>query len=239
MYFAPAANKKEVMGTISTLWPVTQILYKGQAVTASTKFDFTAPVTLTLSHRIFGKDVEETIELIAVDDLSNACELLTVTINGKQDTPANPGVENAVKVHVAQRNVQVKLPRKPATPERLFVRFTQSEGATVLVDGKPFDEKKPIDLRQAVELTVLAANGRDSKSYTLSLSVEQAIIWSLSQLEYAYGDSPISLYCRSNAGLPVNITSTNGNVASVQGDKLHIGLPGQTTLSAAGWRRNL
>lgn len=230
IYFKKGTDLSAVTAKFVTAWPCTEVLYNENPITAETTFDFAGgkAIELTFVSKLFAEEYKQTLQFEGVEDASHECDLLTLTVR-KDD---NLGLLLDLSPASIAPSLVLPAAAAPNAPEAVRIRFTLSAGAKLLFKGRALNSGDAIDLSAPALLTVVAANGTSSRQYTLQLAVTNSLSTTLTDGEYTYGDAPRAISITSGvAYAPLAWTSTNPAVASYADGKLHIGRPGEATLS--------
>lgn len=230
IFFQKGTDRTAVKGAFVTMWPHTAVRLDGQPVTPETTFDLSdgKQVTLTFESVLFGETITQTMHFEGVEDASDECELLTLSI----PKDGNPGLQADLTVTQIAPSIVVASADAPTNPKAVKVNFTVSDGAKMSCNGVALSSGAPIDLSAPAVLTVTAANGRNSRVYSLRLAVKNSIAWTLTDLECTYRDAPKDAGVSGGvSGMPFESTSTNPQVATLVNGKVHVGLPGETTVT--------
>lgn len=220
-----------VKGTLQGTWPNTMFSYEQKPVDANTLYDFSKDVKLEASSRLFSKTVKQQIVLHAEKDKSNACDIQSMIVLAD----GTPGLTENITVAPSSSSIVIR-PASGLTitdPTKVSLLVVTSSGSELYYKGAKVDTptKFEVDLHEPVQLLVKAANGRDSRIYTVALALPQTLDWALAKKEYVYGDEPVTVPESSSVGLPISYTSSNPAVASVAGGKLVFAMPGEATIT--------
>ena len=230
--FEEGTELHSVVGSISTTWPNVSTLYKGAPITSSTRFDFTQDVVIEARANLFGHaGLTQTITLKSQPPASGACELLSLSL----DADKNPGLGQSVVAPTGSQTCRLVLAAdapKPSDPSRAKLTYTISPDAQLFCGQREMvNGIAELDLTQPCVITVKAPNG-NVKNYEVALAYGQKVEWEVAKTTYTYGDAPVELGVKASSGLPVSVTSSNPEVATVAGGKLFLVGAGQTTLTA-------
>ncbi len=204
-------------------WAGTVIMQEGKTtpVTSGTVLDFSnANRTLVFKARregLFGKDIEQTFSVRLVADASAECKLLQISLLGAD----NSGLKTDLVISNPEQTI-VLYPENAdgkefdATNAKLTID-NLSDNATLLYRKQKAVKggKVEIDLSTPQIVTVVAENGRDSRSYVLKLSLNQKISWSTEKISLTYTNQPMSLDAVSSSKLPCTYYTRDERVAVV------------------------
>lgn len=230
IFFRKGVDRTGVSADFVTVWPNTTILYEGTPVGSETKFDLTdgKTVALTFESQVFGETYTQTVRFQGKEDESHECELLSLSIPKGE----NPGLTDDLAPVAITPDMEIATVAAPINPESVKINFTVSPGARVIYNGQKLTSGGAVDLRNPAVLTVTAANGRDSKHYSVRLAVKNVLTSTLADATYTYGDPSVDITVNSSAAeVPLTYASTNARVASISGGKLRIGVPGEAIVS--------
>ena len=221
-------------------WPEAKVMHNTHEITENTelnfsnsehKLHFTAQKT-----DLFGTTLTQQFDVKLVNDLSDACDLLKVSLlTAKNNALKNDCViENPEQVIVLETEEKanqhfdahkvVLVVNSISTGAKLY------KGTELIPEGSDFQ----VDLTTPLVLRVEAENGRKTKNYTLRLSMPQSLTWETTPLEYVYTSTPFPLHASSSSQLPVMYYSLDPSIATVdaQGRLITVGI-GKTTLVAS------
>lgn len=222
----------KVKGTIIAAWPGTSLTYKadGRPIPQDAVFDFSQPVEVVATvdpAYTFGHSIAPQTYKLVAEHISEA-KLISLVAR-KED---NPGLANDVNAAI-KGEMHIDL-TGIADLASVALSFEVSSGATLAIGGTPLIiGVNHIDLSHPVELTVTSADKRSVSRYAVEAFRTQTITWdALATTDYTFGDAPQQLLARSNSNLPIVYTSSDGNVATVSGDRLLITGVGKATISA-------
>lgn len=234
-----------VTGDILTLWDGTEVTYNGGAVTEGTKFNFEdggGKIVLTARRTLFGVPIEERdVEVKFVRDKSHECDLLRLGLSD------NANLKAPQEVNVTSETVVLRVEDKSSTERvdlsRCVLELAEfSAGAQVVyVDREGTShkyteqgEKVTVDLTQPVVFTIVSANGRGIKSYTIEAQRAQEVQWDNEPLSIQFSASTTPLDAESSSGNVVRYLAADEHVVTVdaQGHLHPVGV-GATTLYAS------
>lgn len=237
---AEGVTLSEVGGQITAAWPGTQLTYNGEPIVAGTTFDFSGAdnqisVEASIEPKyIFGQTVASQTYTIKVEKVA---PVKLESLSAKKDN--NPGLTNDVAASIAP---EMRIDLSGITDmTRVKLTFTASPGATLKANGADIvSGSSELNLTSPVELTLISADSRQVVCYMLEAYRGQEIQWAPIATEYTYGAASQNLDASSTSALPIVYTSSNSNVATVNGGQLYITGVGKATLSATqpgglGW----
>lgn len=230
--FASSADMSAVKGTIISAWPGTHLEYKNEPITEETVFDFSQPGnSITVIAKIdpafvFGHTIAaQTFTLVA--EKVAASELLSL----QAPQVGNPGLTADVNATISKEMLLDVSGVNDMT--RVNFIFATSPGATLSVNGIKYNGGTcELDLTHPQRLTVTSSDLRQVSHYMLEAYQNQSITWGNINASYTYGDASQKLLAESTSHLPIIYTSSNNNVATVDGDMLLITGVGETSISA-------
>ncbi len=228
--FAQGTNLALVAGSIIPTIPSVRFYKDGSEISTGASFDFTRPIAIEARADLFGRQgIVQVVNLTAKLEEPSSKELLAL----KLDPSLNPGLLGEVVADpIAQTCVLQVTAGTIDDPGRVKLSFSVSPGAKLLLKGSELkSDVSEVNLTTPVALEVRAANG-ESQFYEVRLALSQSIVWNLSELNYIYGDDPVDAKLSTSSALPISVTSTAPNVATLANGTLRIGKPGTTTLTA-------
>ena len=208
-------------------WDGVEIKQGNTTVTDATALDFSAgdhslPFTLKLS--VFGKTVTENVTIKLINDKSEACDMLGLTM--KKDK--NLGLKNDITKNGSLNSlIELEAENESETsvfnPKKVVLQVTGVSEKAKLYLGEELLEAKPdkditVDLTSPVTFKVVAENERDVKFYAVRLSMTQEIIWDNTLITCNYGDADKILDAKASSKLSITYVSENPDVAIVDGN---------------------
>ena len=221
-------------------WPEAKVMHNAQEVTENTelnfsntehKLHFTAQKT-----DLFGTTLTQQFDVKLVNDLSDACDLLKLSLlttknSGLKDDLVIDNPERVIVLEAKElANQHLDAHKVVLVVNSISTGAKLYNGAELIQEGADFQ----VDLTTPLVLRVEAQNGRKSKNYTLRLSMPQSLTWETTPLEYTYTSTPQPLHASSSSQLPVMYYSLDPSIATVdaQGRLITVGI-GKTTLVAS------
>ena len=221
-------------------WPEAKVMHNAQEVTEDTelnfsntehKLHFTAQKT-----DLFGTTLTQQFDVKLVNDLSDACDLLKLSLL----TAKNKGLKEDLVIENPERVIVLEAEEESNqhldAQKVVLVVNSISTGAKLYKGTELIQagDDLQVDLTTPLVLRVEAQNGRKSKHYTLRLSMPQSLSWETTPLEYTYTSTLQPLNATSSSQLPVMYYSLDPNIATVdaQGNLITVGI-GTTTLVAS------
>lgn len=230
VFFRQGQDLRAVKSRFVTAWPNTVVREGGEAVTPDTQFDMTGGKRheLTFTSDVFGTPVEQTVTFFGVEDASDLCDIEGLQLLASENT----GLGDDILVAKPSQSVVLEAHGAPSSPNAVVVRYEAAVGATVTYNGKAIQSPATLDFTKPILLTVTAANGLNTKLYSLRMAVERSISWDLLDATYEYGAVAVPI---AVTGIPgdaaLEVRSSNPGVASIADRKLRIGMPGESTVS--------
>lgn len=200
-------------------WPNTLLTLNETPINAEQKHNFSnAEHALTFKGKLpslFGFQIEQTLKVTLVNDLSSSCDILKLTIPKSK----NGGLtEDLTITDVSQTLIldNAGLAGEKASAVTLVVNELSPNaqlynGKTKIELGTEFKA----DLKTPLLLCVVAQNGRNKKFYTLQLSTQQSIVVEKETIELQYTNIPTPLAATATSGLTPSYYSLNPDVATV------------------------
>lgn len=186
------------------------------------------PVQYDLATSIFGKNITNSIQFSAKEELNNVAVMNTFSITSLS-LNASPVTMNMVFDVDASTAVTTLIPT-----------FTLSAGAKAYVNGmEVISGSTAIDFSNPVVFAVIAENGRNNNLYNVSIRKAQTITWTPASLLKTYGDNVFTLDATSSAGALITYTSSNPEVISVALDKATVKGVGSATITAYQYGSNI
>ena len=207
-------------------WVGTEVKHDGTLVTDDTEIDFSTNAEHKLSFTLenanfFGKNRTETVSIQLVNDLSNACELLALSLPKEK----NPGLKNGLSANNPQELIEFIPENESATStfnykDAVVVVSGISPDAELYMGTQKVEVNSDLHVNFSTPLTlkVLAQNKRDAKFYTVRMSLQQTIAWSAEKLERVYTGTGLLLDAQASSGLPITYQSSDPTIATVDAE---------------------
>lgn len=156
--FDKGTDRARVTGEILAMWPGVSLTLGagGQAITPTTVFDFTNPVEVVATATPFGHPLSQTVTLTFHEDLSKACDILSL----KLEKSLNPGLLEEVEADAISQSCIRQVPTSAgalsdATGAKLT--FSISENAKLYCkEAELVSGVTALDLSAPTVLTVVA-----------------------------------------------------------------------------------
>ena len=219
-----AFNKVKVKFFLN--WVGTEVKHGGTLVTDDTEIDFSTNAEHKLSFTLenanfFGKNRTETVSIQLVNDLSNACELLALSLPKVK----NPGLKNDLSANNPQELIEFIPENESATStfnykDAVVVVSGISPDAELYMGAQKVEVNSEfhVDFSTPLTLKVLAQNKRDAKFYTVRLTLPQTIAWSAEKLERVYTGTGLLLDAQASSGLPITYQSSDPTIATIDAE---------------------
>lgn len=106
--FDKGTDRTRVTGEILAMWPGVSLTLGagGQAITPTTVFDFTNPVEVVATATPFGHPLSQTVTLTFHEDLSKACDIISL----KLEKSLNPGLLEDVEADAISQSCILQVP---------------------------------------------------------------------------------------------------------------------------------
>ena len=207
-------------------WVGTEVKHGGTLVTDDTEIDFSTNAEHKLSFTLenanfFGKNRTETVSIQLVNDLSNACELLALSLPKVK----NPGLKNDLSANNPQELIEFIPENESATStfnykDAVVVVSGISPDAELYMGAQKVEVNSEfhVDFSTPLTLKVLAQNKRDAKFYTVRMALPQTIAWSAEKLERVYTGTGLLLDAQASSGLPITYQSSDPTIATIDAE---------------------
>lgn len=214
-----------------TLWDGVTIKEKDKSteISATTELDFS-----NADHKLefvatcadlFGKSFTQNFSVRLIQDKSDACELIKLSLLATDNT----GLTSDVVVEQPTQTIVLQPEGEKFVAKNAKITVDDiSANATLVYQDKSVTkgEKIMMDLSTPRIITVVAENGRSSNSYVIKLSQTQSITWNAEKITTPYTGTPLKLDAVASSGLPCTYYTSDKSVAVVntRGELVTVGV---------------